>query len=161
MLILLQVIGVFVKRHIPPRFTVRSDGLFEIDLVIHESASSDLRFPLHCLQFHFFLWRCNALFHRDRLVCHSAAGRGVSFRQLFTCVFQFFRCRRLYSFFPGNHLRTPLAGNLDVRYCLSGYSQPRMFKAAHKEVLTRSSNLMTMPSCLSSISLDVSTSVPA
>ncbi|QTO45683.1 hypothetical protein [Burkholderia latens] len=54
MLILLQVIGVFVKRHIPPRFTVRSDGLFEIDLVIHESASSDLRFPLHCLQFHFF-----------------------------------------------------------------------------------------------------------
>ncbi len=53
-LVLLQVIGVFVKRHMPPRFTMRGDDLFETDLVTHESASPYLCFPLHCLQFHFF-----------------------------------------------------------------------------------------------------------
>lgn len=112
-LVLLQVIGVFVKRHMPPRFAICGDDLFETDSVTHESAQPYLYFSVALSGISFLLWRCNALFHRDRLVCHGAAGRGVSFRQLFACIFQFFRCRWLYCFFFGNHLCTPLASNLD------------------------------------------------
>lgn len=53
-LVLLQVIGVFVKRHLSPRFSMRGNDLFEKNLAIHESAKPYLFFPLHCQQFHFF-----------------------------------------------------------------------------------------------------------
>lgn len=78
-LALLQMIGVFVKRHMPPHFAMRGDDLFEIDSVTRESAQPRLYFSVALSAISFLLLRCNALFHRDRLVCHGAAGRGVSF----------------------------------------------------------------------------------
>ncbi|MCL4670127.1 hypothetical protein [Burkholderia pseudomallei] len=69
-----QIIGVFVKRHVSPRFAIIDSHLFKL---CETHAIADLP-AIVLLKDLFILCLDNALLYRDRLVCHGSASGRVS-----------------------------------------------------------------------------------